>query len=283
MDPIGVDGGRFRIAGVLGRGGMGTVYRAWDEVEKRWVALKRIRPRWDGSWQWRERFRQGVRAASALRHPSVARVYGAFEDEGAEYLVMELVEGRTLASVVAEGPLDPARAVVIARKIAEGLAAIHAGGIVHGDLDGGNVMIEAGGRVVILDLGLAGWWRDRAQGLERLPVAMGTPEAMSPEQARGLPVDHRSDLFSLGSLLYEMLAGRHPFRARTPLETMQRVAGHEPEPLPGARAGLPGWIVQIVHWLLAKDPAQRPRDAAAVVRLLDTSSHTPDGVPPRAG
>lgn len=248
---------------------MGTVYRAWDEALERWVAIKCIRPGKEQSEERRERLRREARAAAGLDHPSIARVYDLFQEDGSDYIVMELVQGQPLSAELLNGPMDPQRAVTIARHIVEGLAAAHARGVVHRDLKAENVMLVGNARVKILDFGLAKRLASEEDSLTQDGIVMGTSRSMSPEQARGDSVDHRSDLFSLGSLLYEMLTGRHPFQAGSPLETMRRVVRHRPPPVTELRPELPEELALLVESLLEKDPGRRPETAAEVALALE--------------
>ena len=274
MDPAGKRIGHYRIEEVLGSGGMGTVYRAWDEVLERWVALKRIRAGKADSPESRERFRREARAAAALSHPAIVEVYELLEEDGADSIVMELVEGRSLTSILLDGPMDPARAAAIGRQIAEGLAEAHAHGIVHRDLKAENILVTPGGRVKILDFGLAKRLDSAEERLTRDGTVMGTSRAMSPEQALGRPVDARSDLFSLGSLLYEMLSGKHPFQGNSPVETMHRVVHHTPEPLARVAPDVPADLALLVDALLEKDPANRPASAEEVAMALGAAGRS---------
>src|SRR5689334_4648678 len=199
---------------------MGAVWRAWDERLERWVALKQIRA--DAALRHgRERLRREARAVARLNHPAIVHVYDILEGADGDWIVMELVEGRTLRRLLdEEGALPPARAVKLCREIAEGLAEAHAQGILHRDLKASNVIVAPSGRAKILDFGLAK--EIPREGVPRengdLTVSghiLGTCYAMSPEQVLGRALDERSDLFSLGSLLYEMLTGKVPFRAAT--------------------------------------------------------------------
>ncbi len=277
MDSSGSRVGHYRIEKVLGTGGMGTVYRAWDEVLERWVAIKCIRAGKEGAPDSRERFRREAKAAAALSHPAIAQVHELFEEDGADYIVMELVEGQSLRSRLLDGPMDPSEAAEIGRQIAEGLAKAHALGIVHRDLKAENILVTPDGQVKILDFGLAKRLDGVEESLTRDGTVMGTSRAMSPEQAQGKPVDHRSDLFSLGSLLYQMLSGKHPFQGDTALETMQRIVNHTPEPLSRIAPEVPGELALLVDALLEKDPANRPASAeevALVLRAVGRSSLT---------
>lgn len=260
--------GPYRIEGRLGAGGMGEVYRAWDERLERWVAIKLIRPESAESDKARERFRREARAAAGLSHPSLVQIHDILAEEEGDAIVMELVEGESLARRIARGPLAAREALRLGREIAEGLASAHARGLIHRDLKSENVMVTADGRAKILDFGLAKRLEDEA-GLTRDSVVVGTFRSMSPEQARGLPLDHRSDLFALGTLLYEMLSGRSPFAGDSTLDTLTRVCTARQAPLRDVAAGVPPALSDLVDRLLEKDPALRPQSAREVAALLE--------------
>jgi eukaryotic-like serine/threonine-protein kinase len=285
--------GAYRLARRLGSGGMGEVFLAWDDRLERPVAVKRMRLDRDRGGARRERFRREARTAAKLNHPNVVQIFDLVEagEETGDWIVMEYVQGRSLADLLKETSGLPLEAAVdLARQVAAGLAAAHALGLVHRDLKGENVMVTPAGQAKILDFGLA---HSLASGKgERLTgpgVVVGTWRAMSPEQAEGGPADARSDLFSLGVLLYEMLAGRSPFLGETPFETVHNVTETPPEPLDRIRTDLPAGLVALVGSLLEKDPERRPASAAQVVeelrRLATTSSEPPPSgwVFPRTG
>jgi len=254
---------------------MGEVWRAWDERLERWVALKQIRA--DATLhQGRERLRREARAVARLNHPAIVQVYDILEGADGDWIVMELVEGRTLRRLLdEEAALPPARAVKLCREIAEGLAEAHEHGILHRDLKTSNVIVGSTGRAKILDFGLAKKIpREEEADSQDLTgsmpgVLLGTCFAMSPEQVRGLPLDERSDLFSLGSLFYEMLTGESPFRAETPVLSLAKVVRHEVPPLQESHPSIPEEICDLVTWLLRKEPRDRPRSAAEVLAALE--------------
>jgi serine/threonine-protein kinase len=270
--------GPYRLARRLGRGGMGEVFLAWDERLGRRVALKRIRG--DSSvTQDGERLRREARAAAQLSHPSVMQIYDLVTDASGDVIVLEYVEGRTLREVLEDGLPSLSVVLRLSREIAEGLAAAHAAGLVHRDLKTENVMVTPEGRAKILDFGLAKpFVLDPSQGGEKLTaqgVLLGTFHAMSPEQARGGEVDARSDLFSLGVLLYEMLTGRSPFQGSDVLDTLQKVCSHQPPPVSTLRPELPGDLSNLVDSLLAKRREERPRNAGEVARELGALAADP--------
>jgi eukaryotic-like serine/threonine-protein kinase len=272
--------GAYRIVELLGRGGMGEVFLAWDDRLKRRVAIKRIRRDRDLQPSSRQRLLREARAVAGLSHPAVVQVFDLIEDASGDCLVLEYVEGRTLAAALADGPLEILRALRLAREIASGLAAAHAAGIVHRDLKPENVIVTPSGHAKVLDFGLA---RMRARATDEVlltqqGVILGTYHTMSPEQAVGDEADGRSDLFSLGVVLYEMLTGRSPFRGSTAVETLRRVISEHPPRVDFIRPGIPPQIAALVERLLAKVPEDRPASAAEVEEELEaivspTASH----------
>ncbi|HSS49777.1 MAG TPA: protein kinase [Thermoanaerobaculia bacterium] len=252
----------------LGAGGMGEVYQAYDSRLERRVAIKLIRPEQTESETARERFRREARAAAGLSHPSIVQIHDIVEGGESDAIVMELVDGERLSQWIARGPLPVGEAVRIGREIAEGLAAAHAKGLIHRDLKPENVMINGEGRAKILDFGLA----KRLAGEASLTAdhrVLGTFRAMSPEQAKGMPLDARSDLFSFGLLLYEMLSGRSPFEGSSTLDTLTRICTHRQAPLREIGA-VPEGLSDLVDQLLEKDSARRPQSAREVASALET-------------
>lgn len=284
--------GAYRLESRLGRGGMGEVFLAWDDRLKRRVAIKRIRQDSADPGQRRERFRREAQAAAGLSHPAIVQIYDIAEDASGDGIVMEYVEGRTLAALLrAGGALRPGLAVRLAREVAEGLHAAHTAGFVHRDLKAENVIVTATAHAKILDFGLSKPVSGSAdESLTADGAVLGTFHAMSPEQARGEEVDARSDLFSLGVLFYEMLTGTSPFRGANPLDTLRRVATDQPAPVRALRPGLPEGLGVLVERLLEKDPEDRPRDAQEVAwelgrleRLVQEEDGEPWPARPGAG
>ena len=262
--------GPYRLEKPLGAGGMGEVHQAWDERLHRWVAVKRLRQDLETTPERRWRFRREARAAAGLRHPAIVQIHDILEDETGDAIVMEYVEGRPLSELIAAGELDGRFATSLARQIAEGLLHAHEHGIVHRDLKTENVMITTQGEARILDFGLARPLvaHDGDPSLTRDGALVGTVRAMSPEQAAGRNVDTRSDLFSLGVLLYEMFTGCSPFRGENALQVLHQIL-HQPPPPPRAlRPELPGELGLLIERLLEKDPGCRPGDTRQVAEAL---------------
>jgi dienelactone hydrolase len=264
--------GPYEIVSPLGAGGMGCVYRAKHLKLGRDVAIKVLPPEVSTDPTHLLRFEREARAASALNHPAIVTIHDIDEHEGTTYIAMELVEGRTLRERIAEGPLPASYAVAIAIQIAEGLAKAHAAGVTHRDLKPENVMVTDDGRVKILDFGLA-----KSTNVSELAgasavttmtkataggVLLGTLHYMSPEQASGAAVDSRSDLFSLGVLLYELLCGRRPFEGSSAATVISAILRDAPPPLTKVRPGAaPRELERIVHECLEKEPGRRPASA----------------------
>jgi serine/threonine-protein kinase len=261
--------GRYEVSGVLGRGGNGVVLKAFDPNLNRYVAVKVIASVLSGSGAARQRFRREAHAAAAVVHEHVVAVHDVEEANGLPYLVMEYVPGRSLQDRLdRQGPLELREILRIAHQTAAGLAAAHAQGLVHRDIKPANILLENGvERVKITDFGLARAVADAS--LTQSGVITGTPHYMAPEQARGEAVDHRADLFSLGSTIYAMATGHPPFRADTPLAVLRRVTDETPRPIREVNPDMPAWLDGIVAKLLAKDPADRFQSAAEVAALFE--------------
>ncbi len=260
--------GHYEVLEVLGRGGFGIVFRAFDEALGRVVALKVLAPQLAVMSPARKRFLREAQSSAKVRHENVIQVY-AVEEKPLPYLVMEFIPGETLQQRLDRtGPLKVTEVLRIGRQIAEGLAAAHAQGLIHRDVKPGNVLLEAGPypRVKITDFGLARAADDAS--LTQSGVVAGTPLFMSPEQANGEALDHRADLFSLGTVLYAMCTGRPPFRARSALAVLRRVAEETPRPIPEIIPEAPPWLCDIIARLHAKKPEDRFASAREVADLL---------------
>ena len=263
--------GPYRCLRKIGAGGMGEVYLAYDQRLERRVAVKHLKREADRSTP-RERLRREARAVARLSHPAIVQVFELLESPDGDWIVMEFVDGPSLAETIRRGPLELSEVLSYGAQIAAGLAEAHAKGIVHRDLKAENVMIAPSGRAKILDFGLA---RDLEAAshdptLSRTGAVLGTVRTMAPEQARGLKAGPRADLFSLGVLLYEMLTGRSPFQGATVAESLHRLLGQPPKPLPEET---PAELRKLVDQLLEKAPELRPASSEAVAsRLLKLSS-----------
>jgi serine/threonine-protein kinase len=260
--------GAYEVKGVLGRGGMGVVLKAFDPALSRNVAIKVLSAPLATCGASRRRFLREARAAAAVVHEHVVGVFAVVESLGLPFLVMEYVPGRTLQDRLDRfGPLSLAEVLRIGTQTAAGLAAAHAQGLVHRDVKPANILLENGvERVRLTDFGLARAAADAA--LTHSGVVAGTPHYMAPEQASGESVDHRADLFSLGSTLYAMCTGHPPFRAESPLVVLRRVCDDEPRPLRELNPEVPAWLEAIIARLMAKDPARRFQTATEVAQLL---------------
>lgn len=273
--------GTYRILGVLGEGGMGIVFRAEDLVLQRSVALKVMQPNRADQEMAQARFLREARSAAAIMHENVIPILHVGEDFGTPYLVMPLLQGRTLADHLAAEPCPGIQdAFWIGRAVSEGLAAAHALGLVHRDIKPANIWIEDRGteakttqRIKILDFGLARLADSVSphdgqpggnDGLTAAGIAMGTPHYMSPEQTRAAPLDHRTDLFSLGTVLYEMCAGRMPFDGTDPIAVLTAVASHSPPTPRTINPKVPQELDRLIMRLLAKNADDRPASAQEV-------------------
>ena len=273
----------YEIETQLGKGGMGVVYRARDIRLNRPVALKIIAPELIGDEDRRRRFVQEARAASAINHPAIAHIYEIDEVEGLLFIAMEFVEGSTLREIAARGELDLPSAVEVVIQVADALASAHEAGIVHRDIKSDNVMVTKDGHPKILDFGLAkrlggGSGSDPGGGFSLMQtmtlahtqagVIVGTVSYMSPEQARGLPADKRSDIFSFGVVLYEMVAGKLPFEGASVLDTMHAVAFEPAAPVMSIRAEIPWSLQRVIDTCLQKKAEDRYQDLRQAVADL---------------
>lgn len=261
--------GSYEIAGVVGSGGMGVVLKAFDRALDRSVAVKTLSPVLASSGAARKRFSREARAAAAVVHDNVIEIYGVAEADNLPYLVMPYVRGTSLQRRLDNsGPLTPTEVLRVGMQTAAGLAAAHAQGLVHRDIKPGNILLSEGvERVLITDFGLARAADDAS--LTKTGVIAGTPQYMSPEQARGEAVDQRSDLFSLGSVMYTMCTGRAPFRAETSYGVLRRITDEEPRPIREVNPEIPEWLCGIIGRLMAKQPEERFESAGGVAELLE--------------
>lgn len=271
--------GRFRVLRLVGSGGMGEVYEAFDDQLQRPVAIKGLLHDRVSS-ERRERLRREALSAAALSHPAITHVYEIVSEAGADWVVMEYVQGRSLAEVIAATPLSPGQTATIGVEIAEALAEAHQHGIVHRDIKAENIVLMPSGHVKVLDFGLAKWTGERGVVDDRITndgLVVGTSKAMSPEQALGRDIDGRSDIFSLGSLLYELVSGKPAFRGATPIETMHKIAGVKYEPLTTVAPGTPEALAAVIEQCLARDPSDRYQKAEQVAHDLRRVAATATG------
>jgi serine/threonine protein kinase len=276
--------GPYRVLRVLGVGGMGIVFHAEDPRLKRPVALKAMLPLLAASPSARERFLREAQAAAAIDHDHIVTIYQVDEDRGVPFLAMQLLQGETLEGRLRrEKRLPPGLVVRVGREIAEGLAAAHERGLIHRDIKPANIWLEAGrDRVKILDFGLARAARADTQ-LTQPGAMVGTPAYMAPEQAKGQPVDARSDLFSLGCVLYRCCTGELPFKGVDTLSILTALATVTPRPVRELNPVVPAALSDLIMQLLAKDPAGRPASArAAADALAALEGPTAQPPPPRA-
>lgn len=260
--------GHYEVLEVLGKGGFGVVFRSFDELLQRVVAVKVLAPSLAATSPARKRFLREARSAAPIQHENVVRIHETGE-QPLPYLVMEFIPGETLQQRLDRtGPLEVADVLRLSRQIADGLAAAHAKGLIHRDIKPSNILIDNSPQqqVKITDFGLARAADDAS--LTRSGVVAGTPMYMAPEQAKGESLDHRADLFSLGSVMYAMLTGRPPFRATTTLAVLKRVAEDDPRPIREVIPEVPEWLCRIVEKLHAKEPAERFASAREVADVL---------------
>ena len=259
---------RYKIVERLGAGGMGEVWKAEDTTLGRPVALKFLAAHLLNDDEAKQRFLREARAAAALHHPNICTVHEIDEADGKTFLAMAYLEGESLEERIAKGPLPLKDALDIGRQIAEGLEAAHEKGIVHRDVKPANVMVDAKGRATILDFGLARL--TEASKLTRQDQTVGTAAYMSPEQIEGREVDHRTDVWALGCVLYEMVTGVRPFKGQYDQALAYEICNQEPEPLTGVRAGIPMELEVLVGKCLAKDAADRYDSTADLAKDLRT-------------
>ena len=258
---------RYRIIEELGRGGMGKVYKVLDTEIKERVALKLLNPEIAADQQTIERFRNELKFARTISHRNVCRMHDLGREEGAYFITMEYVPGEDLKRLIRKvGQLSPGKAVFIAKQICEGLAEAHRLGVVHRDLKPHNIMVDEEGNVRIMDFGIAR--TTRAKGITGPGIMIGTPEYMSPEQVEGKEADQRSDIYSLGIILYEMLTGRVPFEGDTPFSIGMKHTSQVPKNPKELNAQIPDDLSRVILRCLEKDRAKRYQSAPEVLSEL---------------
>jgi serine/threonine protein kinase len=288
MKMVGKELKHFKIEKLLGKGGMGVVYRARDVRLDRPVALKVLRADLTANADRRRRFLREAKAASAVTHPAIAQIYDVDEVSGTTFIAMEFVEGKTVSQLIDKRELDLIGSVEIAFQVAEGLRKAHEANIVHRDIKSDNIMVTRDGHAKLLDFGLAKLLdpvsADEESDIQDMKetetyshtqpgIVMGTAAYMSPEQARGLPVNQASDVFSMGVVIYEMVTGELPFKGDTPLDTMHSIAFDEARPVTIIRQNLPPELHRIVSRCLRKRPSDRYRNAGALAADLKRLKH----------
>src|SRR3984893_14053102 len=278
--------GRYRVEGLVGTGAMGEVYRAYDPVIDRLVAIKVLRPELiagSGSEQWLQRFRREARAAGRRFHPNIVAIWDFGDDNGAPFLAMEFVDGRSLDDLIkSSGPFEPGRSVAIIAQVLSALGFAHQNGIVHRDVKPSNIMVLQNGDVKVADFGIA---RIDASEFTIVGDLLGTPAYMAPEQLSGAPVDHRTDLFAAGVILFEMLTGVKPFRGKSITEIMKFMETRGPEDIRALNPAVPDTLKQGINKALAFEPARRYADAAefskAILEAFPASSELPPLLQPQ--
>jgi len=258
--------GKYKVIEELGRGGMGVVYKAEDTRLKRTVALKFLPPEFARDSEARERFVREAQAAAALDHPHICTIYEISEVEGQTFISMAYIKGQSLKEKIASDPLELEKAINVAIQVTEGLQEAHEKGIVHRDIKPANIMLTEKGQVKIMDFGLAklSWGVD----LTKTATIMGTVAYMSPEQAKGEKVDHRTDIWSFGAMLYEMLTGKLPFRSDKDQATIYAILHEEPQSTTELRKDIPENLDKIIEKCLKKSPQKRYKDVEAILNDL---------------
>jgi serine/threonine protein kinase len=259
--------GQYEILTEIGRGGMGVVLKAFDPALQRLTAIKVLAPQWATHDQARQRFEREARAAALVRHENVVAIHAVEEADGLPYLVMEYVPGKSLQQRLdQDGPFEIEDILRIGAQVAAGLAAAHERDLIHRDIKPANILLDKSGNVRLTDFGLARAVDDTS--LTQTGVIAGTPQYMAPEQARGTALDHRADLFSLGSVLYAMCTGRAPFRAPTTIAVLKRVCDDQAKDVRDGNPDVPDYLAEIIDKLHAKKRRDRFQTADEVARLL---------------
>ena len=290
--------GRYEVQELIGRGGMADVYRGLDGRLGRDVAIKVLKSTLSSDPSSRTRFRNEAMAASKMAHPTIVRVFDAGDELDADdvdvptgsttpYIVMEHVDGRLLSDIIHRGILDEAAALGIADGVLNALEVSHQAGIIHRDIKPANVMLTKNGGVKVMDFGIARAIADATQNAAEATSILGTALYISPEQAQGEDADARSDLYSLGVMLYEMLAGRPPFTADSAVAVAYQHINDEVPPVRLQNAKVSSGTARIVHRLMEKDPAQRFQSATevrdALLALPEPGTVVPAGMQPHTG
>jgi serine/threonine-protein kinase len=271
----------YKIIGKLGKGGMATVYKAHELSLNRVVALKVLSPQLSEDKDYIKRFQREAQAAAQLNHPHIVQIYAIGEEKGLHYFAMEYIKGKSLAHIAKEkGVLAPGKAVPIIKQVAEALGEAHGAGLVHRDIKPSNIMIDSLGRAKVTDFGIA--YVSRAQTkLTREGSIIGTPEYLSPEQCEGKTVDQRSDIYSLGVTLYEVLTGKTPYEADTPVSMLMKIVKGDFPPISEVNPNVPASLRDIVEKMMQTDPNKRYADMEEVKKAFEEfeKSAFPSGKP----
>lgn len=265
----------YRVLAKIGEGGMGAVFRALDEGLDREVAIKVLPPSLAREESFRTRFLREARALARVKHPNLVQIYTVAADKGLHFFAMEYVRGRTLGARIARGPaLAREEILAVAGQVLSAIAAVHAAGITHRDVKTANIMVEPGGRAVLMDLGLA---KDEvSRGVTTEGMILGTPEYMPPEQAHGEPATARSDIYSFGVVLFEMAAGRVPFTGKSAIAILRKQCEEAPPDLAELRPDLGPELCEATRAAMRKDPGERPGSASELAALLLRAGRTPE-------
>jgi eukaryotic-like serine/threonine-protein kinase len=278
---IGQKFGPYEVMSVIGEGGMAVVYKGYQQSLNRYVAIKVLRAELARDQEFVERFRREALAVADLSHPNILHVYDAGYANGVYYIVMAYVDGGSLKDLIAQGRVEMEYALAIAAQVADALHHGHQRGIVHRDVKPSNILISRDGRPLLTDFGIAKALHETT-GLTRTGTSIGTPEYMAPEQIQGQPVDARTDIYALGIVLYEMLAGWVPFSATTPVATLYKQVNEPPPPLRQMNIGISPWVQEIVLKAMEKNPwdrYQKASEMAAVLRQRPASEAVPTPTP----
>jgi len=271
-------GARYRIEALLGQGGMGRVYKAYDKDLDRVVALKVVRHGVMGETDALKRFKQELVLASKISHKNILRIHDMGEVAGTKFITMAYVEGQDLYGILKENPKLPLdRVLKFARALAEALAAAHAEGVIHRDLKPQNILVNKDDQIFVSDFGLAKSFEEGAQGMTKTGAFLGTPRYMSPEQVEGKPADQRSDLYSYGLMLYEMVVGDVPFTGESTLKVMYQRIQEKPKNPKLLNPSLPSWLVRIIMRCLERDPEARYQTAYEILADLQGSKTSASG------
>ena len=264
---IGQKFGPYEVTGTIGEGGMAVVYKGYQQSLNRYVAIKVLRAELARDQEFVERFRREALAVADLSHANILHVYDAGYAHGVYYIVMAYVDGGSLKDLIAQGPIEMEYAIAIVAQVADALHHGHQRGIIHRDVKPSNILISRDGRPLLTDFGIAKALHETT-GLTRTGTSIGTPEYMAPEQIQGQPVDARTDIYALGIVLYEMLAGWAPFSSTTPVATLYKQVNESPPPLRQVNIGVSTWVQDIVLKAMEKNPWDRYQKASEMAAAL---------------